>query len=136
LLARLKNLFGETEVGCPMVLDSYRPGAFQVATFAPPDDRDRISPRYKRAISMRIFDPPKQAEISFRSGSPLEVRFDGRCGRVIKFGQPLLISGDWWNGNAWSRKQWDVNLHFVNGTVERYRIYVEQKRGFVFGSYD
>jgi protein ImuB len=138
LLTRLKNLLGETEVGCPIVLDSHRPAAFQVGAFSPPNDSDKISSRYKRAISMRRFDPPRQAQITFRSGNPIEVRFDLRCGRVVNCGQPLVISGDWWNDCAWRRKEWDVNLLFVNGALERYRIYLDLTagRGFVFGSYD
>ena len=139
-IARLKNLMGETEVGCPTILNSHHPSAFHITAFAPPpDDRDRISfSNGRQIIALRLFDTPKQAHIAFRSGTPVEVRFDGRCGRVINCAGPSLVSGEWWSDNAWSRKEGDVNLRFADGLVERYLIYLDliAKRAFVHGSYD
>ena len=128
-LARLKSLVGETNVGSPRLLDTHRPGAFQMLArpFAPSPHRPlaRVSP-------LRAIRPPRAARVQMASGQPVHVQAEGVRGHVTSAAGPWRTSGDWWTADPWARDEWDVALS--DGAL--YRIYSEQGRWFVEGSYD
>jgi len=81
---------------------------------------------------MRSIRPPRAARVQMASGQPVHVQAEGVRGHVTASAGPWRTSGDWWTHDPWARDEWDVALS--DGAL--YRIYSEQGRWFVDGSYD
>ena len=126
-LARLRALAGEDKVGSPELLDTHRPGAFQMrrGDAAPPRRGDR-------ELAIRSMRPLRAARVQMASGQPVHVDAEGVRGHVTAAAGPWRTSGDWWTADPWARDEWDVALS--DGAL--YRIYSEQGRWFIEGSYD
>jgi protein ImuB len=128
-LARLRSLVGETNVGSPVLLDTYRPGAFRMlARPLAPSPRRRVA----ASLVMRAIRPPRTARVQMASGQPVHIQADGVRGHVTASAGPWRTSGDWWTADPWARDEWDVALS--DGAI--YRIYCEWGRWFVEGCYD
>jgi len=150
LLARLKALMGDSHVGSPRLVDSWKPGAFDMAPFAPhalaapaapaapgaPVSRAPAAPvsppRSAPATALRRFRLPVPARVHVHEGRPVRIVTDRRGvagGSVAQAAGPWRTSGEWWNdatpGRSWDRDEWDVAL--TDGTI--YRIYVERDIG-------
>jgi len=131
LLARLGALMGSDRIGAPSLVDTYRPGAFAMATFDPPPF-SAPKPSAKAAQSqipnpdgaqpssvLRRFRSPIPARVSVEQGRPVRVTTDRRGfagGRVDRCEGPWRSSGDWWK-NGWNCDEWDVGLS--DGTTYR-----------------
>ncbi len=140
ITARLANLVGEEQVGSFDLLDTHRPRAFVMAKFEPDKASDQIPPSrgWSAKVALRLFEPAKRATIRLRSDAPMQVTFDGKRGEVIEHSSPWLTSGEWWNELAYSRKEWDVEVQFNDGTRGKFLIFVDllTNQFFVDGSYD
>jgi protein ImuB len=128
-LARLRGLVSEGNVGSPELLDTHRPGAFQLLArpLAPSPARPLA-----RSLPLRAIRPPRTARVQMASGQPVHVQADGVRGHVVASAGPWRTSGDWWTIDPWARDEWDVALS--DGAL--YRIYSAQGRWYVEGSYD
>src|SRR5580658_947900 len=128
-LARLKSLVGDKNVGSPALPDTHRPGAFQML-----ERPLAASPcrRVAASLVMRAIRPPRTARVQMASGQPVHVQAEGVRGHVTAAAGPWRTSGDWWTADPWARDEWDIALS--DGAI--YRIYSEQGRWFVEGSYD
>jgi len=80
-------------------MGSFAPGAY-VGGPPPPG-----APR----IGLRVFRPPRPAQVSLRDGQPVFVAAGSVRGAVLDLAGPWRASGDWWDV-AWSREEWDVAL--------------------------
>jgi protein ImuB len=139
-MARLHAWTEGGRSGTPMVLDTHRPDAFAIGTFAPgPRPRKPApagaSPGRSEAVpraALRLFRPPLPAEVTLRDGGPAYLVAPGLRGAVTDRAGPWRASGDWWDA-AWSREEWDVT---VGKGV--YRVYRDRMRGtwFVEGELD
>jgi protein ImuB len=119
LVARLSALMGERRVGSPVLLDSHRPDAFQMAGFAPappaPDAASTVP-----ASSLRRFRPHIVASVTSEEGRPTRVRVsraDLPGGRVETSAGPWRSAGEWWTTTVWDHDEWDVALD--DGTICR-----------------
>ena len=145
-LARLHEWTSAGRGGAASLLDTHRPGAFVMETFAPgpvssvgrgPAARGWAPPAEPRGpagrVSMRAFRPPLPARVTLRDGEPAFVSAAGVRGTVMDRAGPWRASGDWWDV-AWSREEWDVALD--RGGI--YRIYRDRLREewFVDGELD
>lgn len=128
-LARLKLLVGAQNVGSPALLDTHRPGAFQM--LARPLAPSPVGPMAP-LLPLRALRPPRTARVQMAAGQPVHVQSEGVRGHVVASAGPWRTSGDWWTHDPWARDEWDVALS--DGAL--YRIYSEQGRWFVDGSYD
>jgi hypothetical protein len=115
LLARLAALMGADRVGSPQLVDSYRPGAFEMAPFTAFDARSAaggpatgpppdVCPR-RDAVSgvMRRFRHPIPARVAVEHDRPVRVTTDRRGfggGRVESCAGPWRSSGEWWHHRA------------------------------------
>ena len=119
-MARLHEWTADGRSGCAQLLDTHRPGAFAVSTFAPgppvPTPEGPPPPR----VALRAFRPPRLARVELENGRPAFVAASGVRGAVAAFSGPWRASGDWWDV-AWSREEWDVAL--VGGGV--YRVFLD-----------
>jgi len=129
-LARIRKLVGAEHVGTPELVDTHRPGAFQMAGFGRAKSQGR--PPMRVRLALRVFRPPLPARVEIASGRPGFVAARGVRGRVLELAGPWRISGDWWTEDPWSRDEWDIALS--DGAL--YRMYCEPRGWFVEGSYD
>ena len=115
LLARLGALMGSDRVGAPGLVDSYRPGAFAMAEFAPDAKQEARSPKSEAhaAHVIRRFRAPIPARVTLEQGRPVRVTTDRRGfsgGKVERCDGPWRSSGDWWHQKPWNCDEWDVAL--------------------------
>ena len=129
-LARIKAIVGPERVGSAELVDTHRPGAFQMAEFGRRQDRPGC-PSHVRLI-LRVFRPPRAARVEVTGGHPRFVAAAGVRGRVQEWAGPWRTSGDWWTSDAWSRDEWDIALS--DGAL--YRLCCNPRGWFVEGSYD
>jgi protein ImuB len=131
-MARLVPWTADGRGGAPRLVDTHRPGAFAIETFAPRPARPEASPATPR-LALRAFRPPRLAQVSLRDGRPAFVSAPGVRGAVAACAGPWRASGDWWDV-AWSREEWDVSL--ATGGI--YRVFRDRLREswFVDGELD
>jgi protein ImuB len=131
-MARLHEWTSDGRGGAPVLLDTHRPGAFVMGGFAPGPFTGSRLPADPPRIGLRVFRPPRPAEVSLREGRPAFVTAGSVRGAVLDQAGPWRVSGDWWDV-AWSREEWDVALA---GGV--YRIFRDRLREawFVEGELD
>jgi protein ImuB len=116
LMARLQALMGETRCGSPALVDSWKPGAFDMKPFNPGSSPEsRIpSPASRLAVALRRFRHPVPARVRVEGGRPSRVTIDRRGfsgGGVTGCAGPWRTSGDWWQPrDGWDRDEWDVTL--------------------------
>jgi protein ImuB len=119
-MARLHAWTTAGRGGAAALLDTHRPGAFAVGTFAPgPTSRGKkprgtiTAPFPARdsppRVALRVIRPPLPANVVLRDGAPAFVAASGIRGAVVDRAGPWRASGDWWDV-AWSREEWDVAL--------------------------
>jgi protein ImuB len=107
-MARLHEWTKDGRSGAIALLDSHRPGAFVVGTFAPGPAKPKPGAAAPR-VALRVFRPPRPADVAVREGGPGYVSANGVRGAVTDRAGPWRASGDWWD-EAYSREEWDVVL--------------------------
>ena len=112
LLARLAALMGEGRCGAPALVDSHRPGAFEMRPFNPgaggrgsnPESRIPNPELQGPLISvLRRFRVPVTARVTVDRGRPVRVATEHRSvdgGQVVMCAGPWRTSGHWWTGRA------------------------------------
>lgn len=104
LLARLTALMGDGHVGSPALVDTWRPGAFAMAPFAPPPSPADDPPRAAREavtvpLAFRRFRLPVPVRVRVDDGRPIRVTTDRRGitgGAIVQSAGPWRTSGEWW----------------------------------------
>jgi protein ImuB len=117
LMARLTALMGHGRCGSPVAADSWKPGAFEMTRFAPPDHG---APRHRGTVSMprcsvevnsvsnhsalalRRFRFPVPARVRVEHDRPVRVTSDRRGlngGCVEQCAGPWRTSGGWWHSD-------------------------------------
>jgi hypothetical protein len=113
LLARLTALMGETHVGSARLIDSWRPGLFEMQPFAvSAAAREKPAPGSPvpeaPSSALRRFRLPVPARVHVQEGRPVRVITDRRGvagGAIIQAAGPWRTSGDWWNDQQdWSQQ--------------------------------
>ena len=159
-------MVGEANVGSPALLDTHRPGEFQMRRFvARPEQVSAIS----KLAPLKIISPVRgDSQLShFSSGTarqtgisgdrrPARLIFQGKRGEVLAAAGPWRTSGDWWREDPWDQDEWDLEVQFPSaaknakakagptgprdtaGQRGRYRIYYDalSKSWFARGMYD
>jgi protein ImuB len=134
-MARLHEWTAAGRAGAPALVDSHRPGAFVMETFAPGPvgGSAAVTGPPGPRLALRVFRPPLPAQVVLRAGVPAFVSAGSVRGEVDERAGPWRASGDWWDV-AWSREEWDVSL--AAGGL--YRIFRDRLRDewFVEGELD
>jgi protein ImuB len=137
LTARLAALMGEGRCGAPALVDTHRPGAFEMSHFSPAEpiaraatfDPGDASPGVEPAglpPALRRFRHVVTAQVALAQGRPVRVttRHAGLSGgAVTRAAGPWRTSGEWWKtgrtveSGAWDHDEWDVAL--ADGAVYR-----------------
>lgn len=136
LLARLTALMGEGHVGSPSLVDSWRPGAFEMQEFRVASaelraDDSALAPLNSELLTLnsalRRFRFPIPTRVQVREGRPVRVVTDRQgmaSGAIVQAAGPWRTSGEWWS-EPWDRDEWDVSM--ADGTL--YRLVVERSIG-------
>ncbi len=163
LIARLSALMGESHVGSPELVDSWRPGAFAMRPFGPTlaasglqlgsDQEQELAPGCHAStpcsVAFRRFRLPVPARVTLKDGRPVRLMPDRRGlngGSIVDSAGPWRTSGHWWDQpvgeappaasrtTAWDRDEWDVVL--ADGVA--CRVFLERDVGqwFVEGMFD
>ena len=133
-MARLHDWTAAGRAGAPALVDSHRPGAFVMETFAPgPVSGAALTGPPGPRLALRAFRPPLPAQVALRAAVPAFVSASGVRGEVVERAGPWRASGDWWDV-AWSREEWDVAV----ADAGVYRIFRDRLRDewFVEGELD
>jgi protein ImuB len=140
-MARLREWTSAGRGGAPALLDTHRPGAFVMETFAPGPvgasathlTAALVTGPPGPRLALRAFRPPLPARVTLTGGAPTLVSAGEVRGEVVDRAGPWRASGDWWDV-AWSREEWDVSLS--GGGL--YRIFHDRLRDgwFVEGELD
>lgn len=137
LIARLSALMGAGHVGSPAIVDSWKPGAFEMVEFGKSQSADRPSAiDQKSEISnlnsaLRRFRFPVPTRVVVQEGRPIRVQTDRQgfsSGAIVEAAGPWRTSGEWWadkKTESWDRDEWDVAM--TDGTI--YRLVVEREVG-------
>ena len=115
-LARLTGLLGSGRVGTPVLVESHRPDSFRMEPFAwqlPEKKADDLPPL--PASVLRRFRSPLPAAVLLAKNRPAHFQSAAAQGGVRAEKGPYLLSGNWWDGKAWARAEWDVELE--NGAL-------------------
>jgi len=163
-LARITGVVGERRAGIAKLLDTHRPGAFQMERFVSHEEPGNGDPDLTLAdtldvppVALRIFRPSRPIHVQMAEGRPCQlamltpdVERNELEGKILWSAGPWRSSGDWWAEQAtskinseeaqvWDREEWDIALANDGGTnVALYRIYRDTGTGhwFVDASYD
>jgi len=111
LIARLNALMGEGRCGSAAPVDSWRPGAFSMAPFAPveapsdgPGQVGQVSKTEAPVVvALRRFRFAVPARVQVEDGRPVRVTTERRGldgGRIEKCAGPWRTSGEWWKADA------------------------------------
>ncbi|MBV9778804.1 MAG: hypothetical protein JOY62_02420 [Acidobacteriaceae bacterium] len=141
-LARIEGMVGKQNVGAPVLLNTHRPDAFQIAPFHVPDmemvqkslHTETPADQQVLRLAIRLFRPALYANVKVAGTAPQGVSAPGVQGNVIRSAGPWKTSGEWWASTSWIREEWDVALD--DGAL--YRIYQESpsREWYVYGIYD
>jgi len=130
-LARLSALVGADRAGTPVRENSFRPDAFHVeppafhAAGAPGGDGPR-------GLALRRFRPPRRAHVFTADHRPVSLVIEDFSAPLGESAGPWIISGEWWDRQAWERAEWEVEG--ADGRL--YRIFQEGDGWYVDGIYD
>lgn len=132
-LARLVALLGHERVGTPELEPTHRPDAFRLrpADFTS-HTRAASAAALPLGLALRRFRPPQPALVRLEHG-PIHLQAAAASDHVTAAYGPMILSGDWWAPQAWSRREWDVQL--AGGRL--CRIFEQSDGGwFLEGIYD
>jgi len=83
---------------------------------------------------LRLWQPPKPAQVTVVGGKPVAVRVNGSGGVVVAWAGPYRWQGEWWGEGAFDRDDYDVAT--ADGAVWRLFYHRKEKRWYVDGVYD
>jgi protein ImuB len=161
-IARIAQVVGEANVGAPSLVDTHRPGEFQMRRFFTALETveenhrqkailhpEKQSENSKAPASFRVFRPPLPVTIEPSAGCPTRVFFRGLQGEILAASGPWRSSGEWWREDSWQQEEWDLEIHFhpskrgdphakCDPNCGLYRFYYDSPRGgwFARGIYD
>ena len=164
LMARLHALMGETRCGSPALVDSWKPGAFEMKPFAPRDfnivhpheprrhggTEDSSSLRLRASVppwfvdkhqkprvvlALRRFRHPIPARVRVKDAQPEYMAIDRRG---LSGGGVESCAGPWRTAGDWWREGWDRDEWDVTVSGTTYRLFRarDTDRWFVEGVVD
>ncbi len=140
-VARVEAMVGAGRVGAPAPRDSHLPGegGARMIRFDPPPREawEKETPRARDdspQAALRLFRPPRPAEVIVERGRPAALQAEGIRGRVVDCAGPFRVEADWWTERPVRLEHWDVSL----GDGGAYRIAFDRQAGgwLLQGEYD
>lgn len=117
MLARIRAIVGEENVGRAVLKDTHEPDGFRLEPFSIPLKQPlRITPAESRA-AVRQLRPAESVSITMQSKCPKAFVFRERHYVVERAYGPWLAGGEWWNPTLWRWEQWDLVARAQSGTL-------------------
>jgi protein ImuB len=143
-LGRVEALVGSGHLGSPTLLDTHLPteGNCVLTRFSPrpPPNPDAVlpvlpaAPNSQRQASLRLFRPPRVAEVLVERDRLSAVRAENLGGRVVDCAGPWPVEAGWWSSAAAALDCYDVTLS--DGGAYRMAFDHRTGRWLVQGEYD
>jgi protein ImuB len=118
-LARLTGLLGSERVGTPVMEETHRPDVFTMQPFAWQIGQCVDSEKIRRSsrATLRRFRSRRKIIVSLAKEKPRHLESETSRGEVVDRKGPYVLSGQWWDQDAWRRTEWDLQLN--DGAVLR-----------------
>jgi protein ImuB len=136
LLARLRSIVGDGNVGSPELHNSHGDDEFCIALFRP--DALDLHPEQEKAstrLALRRFRPPQTARVQLRAATPANLFWQGQPYQIVSAKGPWESSGYWWDGRLWAAEEWDAVIA-TPAQALRLRREIESDTWAVTGVYD
>jgi protein ImuB len=135
LVARLKSIVGEDNVGSPILSNTYCDDEFVMGPFQPTAGRKPPTPAIAPRAALRRFRPAQQAKVISQNAVPLLLFWRGERLQLGPVSGPWQSSGYWWDGRHWEADEWDA---IVSDPPQSLRLRHEPAAGtwYVDGQYD
>ena len=108
LLARLRSIAGEDNVGSPQLQNSHGEDAFTLAPFQPSLRTGTEEEPVLSRLALRVFRPPQPVRVACWGNQPRTMFWQGARLPIASAAGPWHTSGSWWDGEAWDHDLWDV----------------------------
>ena len=108
LLARLRSIAGESNVGSPQLQNSHGNDSFIMASFRPSLHAATEREPFPSRLAVRVFRPPQSVRVTCGGDQPRFMFWQGSRIAIASCAGPWHSSGSWWDGKAWDYDLWDV----------------------------
>ncbi len=135
LLARLRSIAGEANVGSPVLLNSHDDLAFRIGHFSPSAHDSLSQDQLPSRLALRVFRPAHAVRVTCWGEQPRAMFWQGSRLALSACAGPWHSSGSWWDGQAYDHDLWDV---VTTQPVQALRLRQEHstKTWTVVGQYD
>lgn len=136
LIARLKAIVGEENVGSPRLTNSHASDNFLMHRFEPCAGSEASQQRITACRSaLRRFRPTLPVKVIAQNERPTLLFWKGERRPLGQTSGPWQTSGCWWDGRRWDADEWDV---IASDPHEALRLRYESLTGiwYVAGQYD
>lgn len=117
ILARIRALVGDGNVGSPSLRDTNQMDGFRMDPFRHPTTRSCETTVHALCSAMRMLRPSETAFVTLQGHRPNTFFFRRHCYTVEQACGPWLSSGEWWSSTRWECEQWDLIARAQNGNV-------------------
>ena len=108
LIARLKAMVGEDNVGSPLLSNSFCDDEFVIAPFQPSAGGKALTESLAPRAALRRFRPAQQVKVLYRDAIPSVLFWRGERLELGPVSGPWQSSGYWWDGRRWEADEWDA----------------------------
>ncbi len=108
LLARLRSIAGDHNVGAPELRNSHCDDEVATISFRPSVLAETSSTSKPSCLALRRFRPPQPVRVSLKNGAPSHLFWQGGRLDLAEVRGPWQSSGYWWDGRAWETDEWDA----------------------------
>lgn len=135
LLARLRSIAGEDNVGAPELRNTHCDDEFTIAAYRPNIAASPHEINNSARLALRRIRPPQTVRVTLSNGSPSLFFWNGQRFEVAEAKGPWQSSGYWWEHRAWAAEEWDA---VVTAPRQRVRLRHEVIPGLwmIAGIYD
>ncbi|MGI4854810.1 MAG: hypothetical protein ACRYF4_12285, partial [Janthinobacterium lividum] len=110
LLARLRSIAGEDNVGSPQLQNTHSADAFTLVPFQPTLQDSAAATTLPSSLAIRMFRPPQPVRVTCWQDQPHAMVWAGSRRAITAAAGPWHSSGSWWDGQVWNHDFWDVVL--------------------------
>ena len=108
LLARLRSIAGDHNVGAAELRNSHRDDEVTMTSFRPSAVAGSSSTSKPSCLALRRFRPAQPVRVSLKNGTPLLLFWQSGRLDLAEVRGPWQSSGYWWDGRTWEADEWDA----------------------------
>ncbi len=108
LLARLRSVVGDHNVGTPQLLNSHLDDEVSMVAFRPSVLAGSTHKCRSSCLALRRFRPAQPVRVTLKNGTPSLLFWQGARLDLAEVKGPWQSSGYWWDGRMWEADEWDA----------------------------